>query len=836
MMALLAIGGIATLSIMKAHETGLSPDDEGAGLSPDETERAGAGNDAEKTGVERVEEDHRILGQVILPNGEPVANALVRVSRSGDDELRETRTDRAGRFHFIDLPIDFYAVESEHPDYGPAYVIGVVPGGAIVRLVLQTGKELKGQITQHGKTVAGGTVHIGGPGFFPQRSQAIAANGSFRIGGLRLGHYQVIAVAPGLSSGFVEDVFLDSDTTAPLALDMRPAPVVRLQLNGKRDRQPIESGVVTISQRSVYTLAVSAPIHDGEAVIDFLPPGEYWIRVRAPGYMPHEGRFWVTREGGEVPLTLKQGATLVGKVVDQANNPIQGVRLRAVIETPSGADYEMRNGIFEVFHRLSRPDGTPFWWPSSDYTTNAKGRFSISGIPHGLVTVTAQHNDYAISASRELRVQSDERYEDIQIVMQHGVHVRGRVESAQGGALQGALVSITSSSLPAWLTDTSLVTDHTGSFHVSNLPQKVRIKVRHPDYGAVSHEFDLGENGLDDLVIRMETPDLNEYSGRVLTTQKGPAKGAHVWLMTGNSTVPTCTAISDTKGHFSSNNCTTKPDQIIIWLNGYAPLREEITNPSDAKDWVLRAGGELAVVSQRQPLHVEVEAQFFAPPQARLHRELSLDRWQRELLKQLTPGDYHVSCSQDQYVTATQTVRVQEGKRTEVVCPQLNRIASKTIVVVDAAGAPVAGAEVWFDSHAGSQRMTSNSKGRIDLTGDPGKWVRVTASHSGWGQGSSAFQFASEPTEPLQVILNEPIGGKDQAAFIANLTDWGVDVVPDNMSLIIEHTHRESAAGNVGIRRGDELLWAREHGSSRLSVGVRRKGHVVVFDLVKDAP
>lgn len=786
---------------------------------------------------------HVIHGHVVQPNGEPMSNATVRVITPGSTEPREVHTNTSGAFRVEELPLDFYAVEATQEGFGPAVVIGVVPGGAPLRLILQTGREIDGELLRRGKAVSGGVVHIGGPGMFPQRSQSAERNGRFRIGGLQLGAYELIAVAPGLSSGFVHGIHIDSDDVDDdekgeddsVQLEMRTAPTVTLRFRGRRSSPEIETGVVTIAPRPIHVLALNALIHDGEATIDFLPPGEYWIRVRAPGFMPHEGRFWITKEGGELDIALKRGATIDGEVVDQANNPIPGAKLRAVVETESEGSYDLNKGIFERFHRLARPDGTPFWWPTSRYTTDRQGHFEISGIPEGKVTLVAQKSEYSVAMSRPLNVQHDERYHGIRIVLESGRALRGRVEDQKGGALSGASVSIAPRALPAWIAGRSILTDRSGAFVFEDLPQDVQITVRHPDYEIITQTLVLGPSGKDDLIIKMDAPSLRQYEGRVLRTQRGPAKGARVWFMSGSSRVPVCSAVTDNKGQFKATSCTAKPDRIIIYLDGYAPLLKELVNPDTAEDWVLRAGGELEVVSQRQPMHVRVEPDFFLPAHAAKNTSFDLDRWERHTIQRLAPGKYNVVCSADGYAPSHTEVTVKSGTRSEAVCPHPQRVAQQDLIVVDRMGAPVDGAEVWFDDPKSSKRKSTDSKGRVSLEGDPGRWITATASHADWGQGETVFQLSSEESEALPIRLEYPMGGKDQAAFIVMLGEWGLDVVKDNRTLVINSARGDSPANNIGFRRGDKLLWARKLGRSRLSVGVQRRHHVVVFELVQGA-
>ena len=778
-------------------------------------------------------DERAIVGQVVRPNGEPAVGVTVLVQAPGNDAPWETTTDLGGTFRFDELPLELYAVEASQEGYGPAFIIGVVPGGAPLRLVLQTGKEVSGQLLRRDDVVGAGTVHLGGPGLFPQRSQPTDSSGRFRIAGLRPGSYEAIAVAEGYSSGFIENLNLDTDDRSDLQLEMLLAPTVELRIHNRRGGAPVEAGVVTISSRPFHVLALHSLVIDGKATIDFLPPGEYWIRVRAPGFMPHEGRFWVTTSGGKVDINLSAGATIDGVVVDQAGNPVRGASLRTVVETTSGGRFDLSSAAFEVFHRLARPHGTPFWWPASDYVSDSNGRFRISGIPAGSAVMVARRENFSTGMSRPLRVQHDQTYEGIRIVLERGRRLRGRVENDAGGPVAGAAVSAVPAALPAWIGGKSIVTDRSGAFIFKELPSQVRLTVRHPDYGISTLVVDVGESGLDDYIVTLSAPNRRQYSGRVLKTQGGPAKGARIWIMNGASEIPVCTAVTNSDGHFRATHCTALPERIIISAQGFAPLLADITDTAAAQDWVLRAGGELDLVTQRNPAAVHVSPTFYLPEDAWKRPLVEMERWSRENIQGLAPGVYQVVCESEGFAPAAVNVTVSADARAEAICPFPHRVSHHEVVVVDNQGAPVPNAEVWVEGLGAPIRATTNAQGRIRLEGDPGRWVRIEAFHEAWGQGNGGFQFPREASEPTRVDLDQPIGGKDVNDFVNMLEQWGLVTARDNRSVLIDTTKPDSPAAGVGFQRGDKLLWARARSDSRLSIGVRRRNEVVVLELVR---
>lgn len=778
-----------------------------------------------------------IRGQVLRPSGEPAPGARILLQGVGDFPPVEVFVDAGGSFRIDDLELGLYAVEASQDGYGPAQLIGVVPGGAPLRLVLMSGKELRGQLVRRGQVLNAGVIHVGGAGVFPTRSQHFSGSTEYRVSGLRPGRIEAIATAPGLSSGFVEGIAIDSEGGAQHDFQMLAAPTMNLRLTDRGTGEVIDSGVVTISARPLHVLSLTTQIFFGEAVIDFLPPGEYWMRVRAPGYLPHERRFWVTQGGGTVDIALHQGARIQGKVVDQAGNPLSGVSLRAILDTDSGAKFDMKVGIFEVFHGLARPNGTTFWWPTSSYTTNREGIFDVGGLPAGRAIIMANKDGFATGMSPQITIQHDQTYEDLRIVLERGRALRGRVENSRGRAIAGAVVSAVPRSIPAWVSGRSLVTDGTGSFVFQGLPSQVRLTVRHPRFGVHQDELEIAPSGLDNHVVRLSGDDSISYTGRILGAVAGDTFGARIWFLRRDNDIPVCFAIADAKGAFEAQQCSSIAERVIVFKEGFAPLLGDAPKLNEEREFILRKGGELDIVSQGLPMTIDVIPEFHLPDEAWIFESVSVERWKRHNVKLLAPGAYSVVCQAEGYAPARIRVEVKNNERAEAVCPFPSRVATQEVAVLDPQNAPVADAVVWIEGLGPSPvQLKTDSRGRIVLDGAPERWVHLHASHESWGAGSLSFQLPKEPSEARRLQLVTPVGGSDPSATIQKLRTWGLSVILDGRSLVVEEVHRGTPADNVGFRRGDKLLWIRHETNTRLSVGVRRRSDIVTHVMVQGEP
>lgn len=785
------------------------------------------------------DEEHTIRGQVVRPTGEPAAGSTVLVQGAGLDEPVEVQTNTGGMFSIPDLPTRLYAVEASATGFGPATVIGVVPGGAPLRLTLSGGRSVSGVVTHNEMPVSQAVIHVGAAGMFPQRSVTSNADGTFSIGGLRPGRYEYIAISDGLSSGFGGRFFIDDDGTvspSELRIALDSAPSTTLRIVDRKSGELVDLAVATFAVRPLHVLAIHSIADAGVAEIGFLKPDEYVLRVRSPGYLPYRGRFWIQPGGGEQVVHLSRGARVCGRTLDEAGNAVSGARIEAVIETPEEGRYKLTRGIFERFHRLARPSGAPFFWPTSNYYTSGDGSYCIGGLPSGEARIIATASEFAESSSRPLSLQSDQQYDSVNITMMAGRSIRGRVENANGEPLLGATVIATDSTLPAWISGNTQITDRSGSFRFDNLTQEIRLRARHPEHGDIEEVLSLPPNGLDGHVIRLEERSALMIQGRVLTTQSGPASGATVWLMRGGSSVPVCRAVSGADGLFRATDCSAIPERILIRYAGFAPLNAELTDARNSKDWVLRAGGEIALVTGRYPARVTVEPMFNLPAQIWPAVTRALDAWSRSFVAHVVAGRYRVTCEVEGHASASVMVDVVLDRRVEAVCPLPSQMQSFRIVVIDPQGSPIPSALVTLTGLAEPVSRISAADGSIELDAEPGRWVTAKGIHERWGEGQINLRTPTERVEPFRLELGNEIGSGDGVDIVGLLNVWGVEAVRDRRSIVLDTIEDGTPASGIGLRRQDLVLWARELPNSRLSVGIRRNGEIITFELVRQSP
>lgn len=779
-----------------------------------------------------------VRGQVIRPTGEPSPGAVVVAQATGTEQRFETVADAGGLFAIDGLPDGRYVIEASHEGYGPAIALGVYPGDPDVRLVLQAGRSITGIVLHDDEPVSNAVVHLGGPGTFPQRSVVADASGQFRLDGVRPGRYEIVATSPGLGTGFGGRIAIDDTTNAePITIELpaAEAPLLTLDVVDAATDDPVVTGVVTVAEAQLHVLSLSTLIANGVAVLDVLPPDTYAVRVRAPGYLPWTGEIVVPGTDSDVRIELSQGATVRGTVRDAASNPLSRVQITAVVETPEGGRWELRRSMFDDFHRLVRPDGTPFWLPSLGFDSREDGGFVLTGLPAGTAIVTASMPGYADAISPQLMLTTDVVYEPLELVLRPGRSIRGRVEDAGGGGVADAYVSVRPPTVPAWASTRGMSTDSIGGFRLDDVPGEVTLTVRHPDFAVTEVTLEVPEQGLDDVVIRLSGEQLPAVSGRVFTARGRPAIGARVWVMHGDNELPACRAAVAVDGWFHATHCTAAPERLIASYPDHAPLIADLGGDPAPRDWTLSAGGEIEIVTQRTPLVIRVEPGMQLPAAHWARPTLDLDRWSRQVIEHVAPGSYRVTCGAEGYGEQVIDVDVSTGERVEVLCPWLERLTELPLWVVDHTGAPVPNALVFVDGLTPPVRELTGARGNVTLSTEPGVWLTAEAMHERWGRGALTFYVPwEEPDDPMRIVLETGIAGAEPEAFLARLQDWGVEAVTDGRSVVIDEIGPESPASGLGLRRRDLLLWARPVSEHRFSIGVRRSDEILTFDLARE--
>ena len=368
---------------------------------------------------------------------------------------RETGPD--GRFEFRGLEAGEYSLWARRPGFAhenrdslkvdegePAEPIEVVlkPGATLSGFVRdRSGNGAAGWLVT-ARSAAEGSGPVFGPGSIGTE-QPTEGDGSFLIEGVLAGAaYLLQALGP---SGLGPRL---SDVTAPAAdleLTVGGSGQVRGQVvdaeSGRgvtdfevRYQPDATGGMMRFAFRGGQGRGPYEPrsfhAEDGAFVLDDVPAGRWTVEVRAEGYQNGSASGVVVEEGGVVEgvdVRLSRGHVLSGQVVEaRTGRPLLDATVQAELSGGGG--------------RGGRPR---FGGDREDFSasTDAEGRFEITGLAPGTWSVTASHPDWS-EATASVEVSDSPASVDLRL--ETGAAVSG-VVLAGGRGVEGAQVGIEAS-------------------------------------------------------------------------------------------------------------------------------------------------------------------------------------------------------------------------------------------------------------------------------------------------------------------------------------------------------------------------------------------------------
>src|SRR6185436_8035140 len=306
---------------------------------------------------------------------QPIANAEVRASPAiptGIDRENETivRTDAQGVAEFSAMPYSIYDVSAAPEGYVPLRLRGAKDGKRL-ELVFRRGTPFTGILTsaENGAPVADAYLQIRsdfGLGAVTQRIQSALRQGVDAAdieGHDKLSTPQAFFrteatsdaqgkfTVPAIPVGTQVDVTIDHDAFDPLAdkFDTKESVAVeknyvlvpRTEIFGKvladESGEPIVGAKVQAGEGGIPPTAIgffgagSATIFEsvtdanGAYRLKKIPRGKQSLYVRYPGYTDYVANFEVrAAEPFAHEIRLKRSASILGQIVDSANNPLEG--------------------------------------------------------------------------------------------------------------------------------------------------------------------------------------------------------------------------------------------------------------------------------------------------------------------------------------------------------------------------------------------------------------------------------------------------------------------------------------------------------------------------------
>jgi protocatechuate 3,4-dioxygenase beta subunit len=393
-------------------------------------------------------ENQRARGRVLDREGRPVAGAELTLATQSEDLWGEEPTgvatsDARGAFELRDLAPGRFVLHAAHPGFAPTrradIEIGSGPAAADLGVVvLESGAALEGVVTDHGGSpIAGARVQLNAP-LIPLRAEIGIADdpalqtfatadsdGHFRFADLPHGaQFDLTVEHPGYAPAQLARVA--APTPEPLRIKLGVGRSLAGRVVGPRG-EPVPGARVVPSEKvgpgGFRVIGLAHADARGAFRLVELAPGTVHLEISADGYRTRRTEGIPILEDRDVEgleLTLEQGASLAGRVLDARGDPVAGARVGAAAEgqPPVGVSFD--------YHLPVETDG--------------EGRWSIEGLEPGRVQVQADHPRGRARA--HLRLEPGENHLDL--TLPPGVEVAGQVSDEADGPLPAAGLQLTS--------------------------------------------------------------------------------------------------------------------------------------------------------------------------------------------------------------------------------------------------------------------------------------------------------------------------------------------------------------------------------------------------------
>ncbi len=595
----------------------------------------------------------------------------------------------------------------------------------------------------------------------------------------------VAAAAPGYrSAGRASSLEVPAGSTKGPTLALEPAARVEGTVNDDKGR-PVAGALVSASEndprfgggrgRMMRRAFRDAEVGDqarsdaqGRFRIGGLDPAAaYTLSAELKGYAPAEVEVNGLRPRqtkGGIALVMKPGARAVGRVVDAEQRPIAGVEIRAS-ETPEGGS--RRFFVMSFGETDSRPDAT----------TDADGAFALGDLKAGRHDLSARHRGFATKTVPGLEIPASAEPIDLgAITLEPAARIEGTVTGPGGAPVEGvevrALPGGPFPNLPGMRPpgEPNAVTASDGFFAIEDRRAGEKIDLMFWRSGYVTERrpgIEAGVAGPLEVSLRAAS----KVSGTVTSGGK-PVADARIVLSrsavggAGNMTFVMIGggdwAGSDDTGYFEFE--TVEPGKISLQATAEGlqekkldelevPEGEDLTGlalilepGAVVEGTVLLADGRAAIGAMVQP----VDRSETRGPRMMVNSVAS-DGDGRFRLEGLKGGTASIQATHDEYGRAVKDIELKPGlNRLDLTFPGGQQVAGR---VVDAGGAPVAGAAV--EVQPAGQRWGGNDT----TTGPDGSFTVDGVQDGSYELGVTRNGFAPSNGEVKLEVKGAPVSG-----------------------------------------------------------------------------
>lgn len=600
------------------------------------------------------------------------------------------------------------------------------------------------------KSPIAGALVWAAPSSPPVRTDAA---GRFRLT-LPQREIQLEAVAPGYLRSERQPV---PRTGAGVVLSLRPAAALEGRVEDPQGN-PVSWAYLSIPApgrpQSRRGTGVAWSRSDGRFRLPgLLPRGSYEITASSEGFLQATVQARTApagRPSAPVKIVLGAGQTAVGRIVDEAGQPVAGALLemgiRGSVEVPA------------AFQAVS----------------DAAGRFEIRGLPLGLYMLLVDHPGFAPSERAEVNIASGPAADLGTIALQPEAVIEGQVTNRRRAPVEGAEAGIRSVPHLFVRVPPSMRTGRDGRFRLGGLRPGVRydLEVAHPDHPPAKVP---GVEAPTAEPIVVELAVARRIAGRVVGSAGEPVPNASLSSVReqeigygdgGFSTSRSVETVghTDLRGEFRTDSLPPGTFDLEVSAPGYQS--REVKGLTLTEDRDLEG---VEIVLERQALlegrvltsagepfpDVQIHAFPEAPLEKRrllLHEISSSTDAAGSYRIALPPGSYKIAAfAQGQRVERSQIVRP-GSNHLDLVIPDGQEVSGR---VIDEAGDPVGGASVSLQS---SGTTWSEADGSFVMRGVGDGTHTLTANREGLGRAAAEVVVAGGPVSGIELQLSNRAG------------------------------------------------------------------------------
>ncbi len=787
--------------------------------------------------------------------GQPVQGAIVEASTDRDPLPVGERTAGDGRAHLGRLADGPWRLVARAPGFDDATGAATRDGEGVTMTLRKLGALRVHAVEADGRPAARARVAVAGATLWPARVADTNESGDVRIAGLFAGNFALRATRDAMVSPIEFGVSVEPGEEKSVELRLAPGRFVPVFVTDgdTADGDPVPGARITLAEGGLSPFPLEATTdRRGHARLGPIAPGSATLSARAEGFVSRGAVAVADPAPPETRVVLARAARLRGRVLDVRGRPIDGATVEVVgTDLTGGPVFEdPRRERFQAAHFDAMLGGPAKLQPAGElgvipgpvppvplgpsppanlpvavagasaaadpWVTRGDGSFEAFPVTPGRVRAVAHHPQF-IEGESDFVTLAPGGLASVDIILHEGGTLEGHVVDTRDRPVAGVRV-VASSTRSALEKVTRTASD--GSFAFTALPESVTLSARPEDDATpeVRMALTVPEGGRQDVTVRLPEPR-EPLPIHVMDRGGGaPVAAAQIAVASLSADAPLrATAFTDASGDALVARGRGVPLRVEVRAPSRAPrvlvtdassdsLRVELSPAESASGLVVSARGRTPVASADVALYTD-----FGARRARTNDRGAFS------LTELAPGAarLHVTASGFAPLTVDLTVPDSDGTR-ELELDVIELVAEGVVegTVLDASGAPVAGARVardhvatWLVVGSISEGLAvTDGRGRFRLGGLPEGPVTLEAYAADLGRAQTLVSVAAGRTaDRVKLVFSSDSGAPpayDSAASVAvTLGETGAPV-----EVAIVSVAPSSEAERAGLAPGDVLL------------------------------